>query len=142
MGIFQYQGKVDPLLPLTVPDSPALAWLPSYPDTVPHRRSRLQPTLFVCPQPVGLTQVRVSQAPLEDIFAYAQSLVRVSQAPIEILTQYALGVRQVRVSQAVVEVIYPFSCHVFVPPLPAACPVTLGPGANSAPCADEAPEFP
>lgn len=142
MPIFQYQQKAEPLLPIAAPDSPPLAWLPTFPDMVPHRRSRLQPTLFQVPLPASLTEVRVSQIPLETVIAYAAPLTRVSQAPVEILVQYAVGIRQVRVSQLALEVIYPFGCYTFRPPLPASCPVSLAPDPNTQPCADDVPIFP
>jgi hypothetical protein len=60
---------------------------------------------------------------------------------VEVLTQYQIGIRRVRVSQVAVEVIYPFGCYVFVPPLPNSCPVQLEPDPNTAPCADDTPNF-
>jgi hypothetical protein len=142
--IFQYQGKVEPLLPLggAPADSPPLAWLAVFPDLIPHRRSQLAPSVCSTPLPASLTEIRVSQIPLETLFAYTAPLTRVSQAPVELLIQYALALRQVRVGQAAVEIVYPYGCYIFVPPLPASCPVTLPPDPNTAPCADAAPTFP
>jgi hypothetical protein len=86
--------------------------------------------------------VRVSQAALETVFAYGQPLVRVGQAPVEVLLQYAPLDRHVRLGQAALEVIYPFGCHTFRAPLPAACPVEFEPDPNTQPCADDTPVFP
>jgi hypothetical protein len=143
--LFQYQQKAEPLLPIAPPPLPPLTWLPTYPDTVPHRRLNLKPSLTFLPllPPVSFTEVRITQAPLELLFSYGEaSPVRVTQAAVEILHQYLITLRQVRVTQVAVEILYPFGCYVFVEPLPAACPVSFEPTPAPQPCADEAPIFP
>jgi len=132
MPLFQYQQKAEPLLPIAPPPPPPavpLSWAAHYPDTVPHRRTRRDPSLFFVEIPTvfSTTEVRVSQASVELPLAYGQPLVRVSQAAVEVVHQYATPIRQVRLSQIVVEIIYPFGCFTFVPPLPSACAVSLVP---------------
>ena len=129
MPIFQYQQLFQPLIPIIPPPSPPCAWLPTYPNQVPHHRPQTMPSVFGVFPPVLFPppEVRASQVPVEILVAYTAPLARASQVPVEILTQYLIGLRQVRLSQAAVEVIYPFTCAKFVPPPPAACVVALVP---------------
>ena len=124
--IFQYQQLAQPFVAGSDPSALSpLSWLPHFPDTVPHRRTlSWAPYSSVAPFIISSAgPVRVSQLPVEVVFAYASVLTRVTQAPIEVAFAYAVGVRQVRVTQLAVEIIYPFGCFVFVPPLPEPCPV-------------------
>lgn len=143
MPLFQYQGKVEPLLPIAPPALAPLTWLPTYPDHPQHHRPRQDPQLFYVPLPLSTTEVRVTQAPLEALIQYSAPLTRVTDVAVETLIQYSI--RHVRVTQLAVEVIYPFGCYTFhpgPPAQPASCPVSLQPDANTTPCADEAPPFP
>jgi hypothetical protein len=144
MPLFQYQQFAEPLVPIAPPPVPPITWLPTYPDTVPHRRLNLKPTLTFLPlvPAASFTEVRVTQAAAELIAQYGAVPVRVSQAAVELVIQYAQPIRQVRVTQIAVEILYPFGCYVFVAPLPASCPVTFAPAPNTQPCADDAPIFP
>lgn len=144
MPLFQYQQKAEPLLPIAPPPPPPavpLSWLAHYPDMVPHRRSRRDPFLAYVevPEAVSTTPVRVTQMSLETTIAYGQPLVRLSQEAVETLTQYALATRQVRLTQIALEILRPFGCFTFVPPLPAACPVSLVPVPADAEAACPAP---
>jgi hypothetical protein len=137
--VFHYQALTQPLLPPAAPTLPDLSWLPV--DARPHRDRRApESALLVVLQDI-ITELRVSQIPVELAFAYAFPLVRVSQLPVEILTQYATAIRQARVSQIALEIAYPFQCPEFRPPLPAACPVAIEPGPTVPHCADDAPPF-
>lgn len=144
MALFQYQQRAEPLIPIVPPPPPPLNWQPSYPDTVPHRRSRLAPFLaFVAIPPApSTTEVRLTQAVVETTIAVAAPLVRVTATTLEGLLQPSLALRQLRVTQIAVEILYPFGCYVFVPPLPPACAVEFSAGPNAQPCADETPVFP
>lgn len=144
MPLFQYQQKAEPLVEIPPPPLPPLTWLPSYPDTVPHRRSRLAPTLFFVEIPTvfSTTETRITQLVVEATIQPATPLVRVTQAAIETLLQPSLAQQPIRVTQVAIEIIYPFGCHVFVPPLPPACAVEFDAGPNTQLCAEETPEFP
>ena len=122
--IFQYQQLAEPLVQASVGPPPAeLTWLPHYPDRVPHRRPIYAPFASAAPFVIGSTEpLRVSQIPTELIFQYGSVLTRISQAPVETLFQYTITLRRTRVSQIAVEIIYPFGCFIFVPPLPNPCP--------------------
>jgi len=122
--IFQYQQLAEPLVQASVGPPPAeLTWLPHYPDRVPHRRTRRAPFVSAAPFVLGGTgPVRVSQLPVEDVFQYGSVLTRVSQIPVETVWQYTITLRRTRVSQIAVEIVYPFGCFIFVPPLPPPCP--------------------
>ena len=128
--IFQYQALAEPLIKATVdpPDPPAppveLMWQPRYPDTVPHRRTIYAPSVLAAPFIMSSTEpLRVSQLPAEVAFQYGSVLTRASQLPVEIAFAYTMNIRWTRVTQIVVEIVYPFGCYVYVPPLPASCPV-------------------
>lgn len=143
MPIFQYPGLVEPLLPIAPADSPPLAWLPIYPDQVPHTKPRQETGTVLLERPPSTTEVRVTQAPVELLIQYAAPLTRVTQEAVEVIFQYS--VRRVRITQLAVEIIYPFGCYTFVPgppAQPASCPVDRVPDPNTAPCADDAPMFP
>ena len=126
--IFQYQALAEPLVKAAVdpPEPPPapLTWQPIYPDTVPHRRTIYAPFSSAAPFVVGSTEpLRVSQLPAEVAFQYGSVLTRASQLPVEIAFAYTVNIRWTRVTQIVVEIVYPFGCYVYVPPLPASCPV-------------------
>lgn len=123
--LFQYQQLAVPLVVEAPPPPavPALSWQPRYPDAVPYRRVRLAPSSVAPFVTAGAGPLRVSQLPVEAVFQYGSVLTRVSQLPVEAVWQYALTIRQTRVTQIAVEIVYPFGCHIFVPPLPAPCPV-------------------
>ena len=137
--IFQYQQLAEPIIQAADPPPPPLpplTWLPVFPDRVPHRRSILAP--FAAASPFVFSSalpLRVSQLPAEVIFAYGSVLTRVSQMPVEAVWAYAVAIRQVRVSQIAVEIVYPFGCHIFVPPLPNPCPVPNPDEADGIACA-------
>lgn len=110
--------------PIGPPVVPALSWAPCFPDFGPHRFPIVWTLPFLA-EPVGAYStlpLRVSQLPTETAFQYASVLTRVSQLPVETIFQYTLALRRTRVSQLAVEIIYPFGCFVFVPPLPNPCP--------------------
>lgn len=123
--IFQYQQLAEPLVQASVGPPPAeLTWLPHFPDRVHHRRRVLAPFTGAAPFILGSeAPLRVSQLPVEDVFQYGSVLTRVSQLPVEAVWQYTITLRRTRVSQIAVEIVYPFGCFVFVPPLPPPCPV-------------------
>jgi hypothetical protein len=142
MPIFQYQQLFEPLVPITPPAAPPLSWLPIYPAMVPHRKPQTAPSFFYGnPSNFPPPEVRESQAAVEVLTAYTAPLVRESQAAVEVVTQYLIGLRRVRLSQAAVEIVYPFTCATFVPPLPASCPESLPIDPSSAPCADVTPSI-
>lgn len=114
-------SSVAPFVEAPPPATPA--WRPVYPDSVPHRRLLLTPSSVAPFVTAGAGPLRVSQLPVEAVFQYGSVLTRVSQLPVEAVWQYALTIRQTRVTQIAVEIVYPFGCHIFVPPLPAPCPV-------------------
>lgn len=112
-----------------------LSWQPHYPDRVPHRRSIYAPFSSVAPFVASSTEpLRVSQLPAEVAFQYGSVLTRVSQLPIEITFAYTMNIRWTRVSQIAVEIVYPFGCYAYVPPLPATCPVPNPDAAGGATC--------
>ena len=113
--------SVAPIIEL--PPGP-LTWQPHYPDRVPHRRSIYAPSVNIAPFIVGgVLPLRVSQLPAEVVFQYGSVLTRASQLPVEIAFAYTQNIRWTRVTQIVVEIVYPFGCYIYVPPLPASCPV-------------------
>lgn len=145
--IFQYQALASPLGPIASPSTGDILVPCVYPDTVPHRRSILFPAVFGPVLFTSASELRDSQNPVETLFAYDSAALRAreSQQPVETLFAYASGAfLRARASQIVVEILYPAGCFVFHPstPLPAACPVDLVPDPNTAPCADDAPDFP
>jgi len=126
--IFQYQQLASPLVKAAVnpPEPPPaeLTWQPHYPDRVPHRRSIYAPFSSVAPfVTIGIGPLRVSQLPVEDVFQYGSVLTRISQLPVETVWQYTIMIRWTRITQLAVEIVYPFGCYVYVPPLPNPCPV-------------------
>ena len=126
--IFQYQQRAAPIDTTgagpTPPPAVELSWQPIYPDRVPHRRSITAPFSSVAPFIVGgVLPLRVSQLPAEVVFQYGSVLTRTSQLPVEIVFAYAQNIRWARVTQIAVEVVYPFGCYLYVPPLPEPCPV-------------------
>lgn len=143
--IFQYPSRFEPLGPIVSPATGGILVPCVYPDTVPHRRSRLMPAVFGPVLFTSSSELRDSQNPVESLYAYDTAAVRAreSQQPVETLFIYASSVLRARASQISVEILYPAGCFVFHPsvPAPPACPVDLAPDPNTAPCADEAPDF-
>jgi len=144
---FQYQGRADPLAPLTSPATGDQIVPCVYPDRVPHRRSVLHPAVFGPVLFTSASELRDSQNPVEDLYAYASGALRAreSQQPVETLFAYASvgDFLRARASQISVEILYPFGCFIFHPvtPAPPACPVDLPIDPNTAPCADDAPSL-
>src|SRR5262245_16650586 len=66
--------------------------------------------------PVPPAPLRVSQSPLELVDQYPTE-VRVSQTTVENAQQWTAPLVGARLSQALLEIIYPFGCYVYIPPL-------------------------
>jgi hypothetical protein len=117
-----------------------IGWLPAYPDKRPPLAIQRSRSSLV--QPIQVTPVvaQVLQIPAESLEQSSSVVPQVLQAPVETLEQESAGLVSAQVFQIPVEVLYPFRCTPALPvTLPPACPVSLEPGPNDQPCADDVP---
>jgi hypothetical protein len=114
----------------------ALDWWPIYPDWLPSvdRRRGAATTSQVLAY-VSVTELRVSQLPVEVAWIYTEAYLRVSQIVVELAWIYTQA--YLRVSQVIVEIAYPFGCYSPIPPPDSggvvACPAGIPESAVTAP---------